>query len=383
VRGTTAAVPNAGLGALRVERCTVTDDVVGATWRRLQAEDAVPVPFLTFEWCSSLAEVPEAWNRLTVLLVRRDAEPIALFPIEWRQGFDGRFGRMPEQLVAVGPAGWQWLAPDHLDVVAAPQDREAAAEAISHHLMRHADWDVADFQGLAGGGALAAALSRRVRSPRFAVRSTQQHSPVVTLGQRSEQELLPSRNLRQQIRRGLRSAQRRGGGLSVATDPDEVALLLKDMMQLHNARFGSSSRVFATPARRRFHILAARRLAAAGRARIYRLSSGEEHAALLYALSHGRRLYYYSLGIAPDRSPSPGRTVIGQAVLSAAAEGFEEFDLLRGDHDFKWRFADHGRADLTVRALRLTPRNAVFTSPLLVRHLVRRVKRGIHTGSLV
>jgi CelD/BcsL family acetyltransferase involved in cellulose biosynthesis len=155
------------------------------------------------------------------------------------------------------------------------------------------------------------------------------------------------------------------------------------MMQLHNARFGSSSRVFATPARRRFHILAARRLAAAGRARIYRLSSDEGHAALLYALSHDRRLYYYSLGIVPDRSPSPGRTLIGQAVLSAAAEGFEEFDLLRGDHDFKWRFADHGRADLTVQALRLTPRNAVFTSPLLVRHLIRGVKRVIHTGSLV
>ncbi len=364
-------------GVLQVERRAVTDDEVRATWRRLQDEGGVPVPFLTVEWCSSLAEVPEAWTRLSALLVRRDTQPVALFPLEWTRGFDEGVDRTSQRLVVVGPAGWQWLAPDHLDVVAVPQDREAAAEAISRHLVSHADWDIADFQGLAWDGALAAALRRRVRFPRFAVLSKQRQSPAVTLGQRSEQELLPSRNLRQQVRRGLRSAERGGGGLSVAQDPDEVADLLEDMMALHNTRFGSTSRVFATPARRRFHVLAARRLAAAGMARIYRLSCDGTHAALLYALSQDRRLYYYSLGIAPDRSLSPGRTVIGQAVLSAAAEGFEEFDLLRGNHDFKWRFADHGNADLKMQALRVTPRNALLASPLLVRHLRRT---GTHEG---
>ncbi len=370
-----ATAVKAGTSTWHVERRAITDSVVADTWRRLQAAGGVPVPFMTYEWCSSLAEVPEAWSRLAVLLARRDSQPVALFPVEWTLGFEGRLGRWAQHLVALGPAGWQWLAPDRLDVVALPADRHGAAQAIGRHLVDHADWDLADFQGLDDGGALASALLGTLRYPSFAAWPKREDSPAVSLAGRNEHELLPSRNLRQQVRRGLRIAQRSGGGLEIVCDPERVAHLLEDLMVLHNARFGYRSRVFSTDARRRFHVLAATRLAAVGMARIYRLSSDGAHAALLYALIRERCIYYYSMGVAPDRGLSPGRTILGQAVLSAAEEGFEQFDLLRGDHDFKWRFADQTLTDLKIQALRLTPRNVVLASPLLSRRIRRRLSR--------
>lgn len=352
--------------ALRVERMAPNDEEVARAWRRLQAEGAISTPFLTYEWCSALADVPEACDGLHVLVARRDGEPVGLFPLEWTTAY-GRFH-------AVGPAGWLWLAPDHLDVIAAPADRLQVAHAFGRYLTGCTDWEVVDFQGLAQDGALAAALPEALRLPRFAVTCAEQPSPVVTLEAKSEQELLPSRNLRQQVRRGLRAAERQGGGLSVVSDPALLPGLLETMMRLHNARFGEVSEVFATPARRRFHLLAAHRLATAGMARIYRLTSADLDVGLLYAFALDRRLYYYSMGIAPEQTLSPGRTVLGQAVLQAAAEGFTEFDLLRGDHEYKWRFADRDRPDVVVRALRLSPRTVTRAVPPLARRAAQRLR---------
>jgi hypothetical protein len=51
-------------------------------------------------------------------------------------------------------------------------------------------------------------------------------------------------------------------------------------MDLHNQRFAAISAVFATAARRRFHLLAAQRMADAGMVRIYRLVAEGRNAGL-------------------------------------------------------------------------------------------------------
>ncbi|MQA87850.1 MAG: GNAT family N-acetyltransferase [Streptosporangiales bacterium] len=364
----TVAATDAWPPPLRVRRMPAKDPIVRRLWRRLQGDGAVGTPFLTYEWCAALADVPESCPGFEVLVACRENEPVGLFPVEWIRA-DGR-------PALVGPAGWRWLAPDHMDAVAPASERPAVARALARHLRRSRDWDVADFQGLDAEGALASALRNELVPPHFVVAVRKDPSPVVVMGPRSDQELLPSRNLRQQVRRGLRVAERHGGGLSVVSDPETLPGLLEVMMRLHNARFGEASEVFATPARRRFHLLAARRMAAVGAARVYHLRSADgADAGLLYAFAHGPRLYYYSMGIAPDQAQSPGRTLLGQAVLHGAAEGFEEFDLLRGDHEYKRRFAHGERMDVTVRALRLTPRALAFSTPVLLRWLARRPRR--------
>lgn len=333
---------------LKTSLVPLTHPNLEARWRALQSAGAVPSPFLSWQWYKALAAVPAAaGNAHLVIAERPTGEVIGLLPVEWSRG--------PGRLRTVGVAGWRWLSPDHLDVVAAPADRPAVAAAIVRHLSESRTWDLLDFDGLSPQGSLSNAVLQ-LRLPLYH-RMTPEPVAVPWVDLRGTRELtsvIPSRNLRQQVSRGTRA----GGGLSVITDPDAVEAALVRLMTLHNARFGAASSVFATAERRRFHVLAARGLTIDGLARIYRLGSADRSAALLYALIWDKRIFYYSMGIDPLVSRSPGLSILGASIWSAAQEGFLEFDLLRGEHAFKLRFAGGVRTDRRLRVVRPTARVA-------------------------
>lgn len=352
------------------------DPDLPAQWHALQDRGAVQTPFLRWEWFAGFAQVPEVAEQVRVLSVAKGETVVGLFPVERVAG--------PGPLRTLGPAGWRWLAPDHLDVVAEPGMEQQVAEAVVDHLAADRSWDLLDLDGLRPDAALLPALRRLVlprhyRWPEQAVRA-----PYVDLrptasddaspGSGTARDLIPSKNLRKQVGRGLRVAQARGGGLVDVTDPDEVVGAVEALMPLHLARFGETSAVFATDARRRFHRVAARELASAGLARVYRLSAAGTDAGLLYVLRLGDVAYAYAIGMAPDTTLSPGRTVYGQAILSAAQEGLREFDLLRGEHDYKVRFSSGVRSDVRVRVARLHPRLVAFAATRLPARLLARVR---------
>lgn len=329
----------------------LSDPSVAVTWAALQRAGGIGTPFLSWEWMSALADDAHLAAGVRVLVVRDGASTLGLLPVERSPG--------PARLRALGPAGWRWWHPDHADVVAAVGDRPAVAAAVVRHLAVDRSWDLLDLAALDAAGALAAAA--RSGLPRWAVRLPERPvvCPYVDLTAGDESRLIRSRTLRDQVRRSLRRAERSGGGLEVLGDPGAVERPLRGLMALHTARFGDTSEVFATEPRRAFHLRAVRRLAAAGMARVYRFAGAPDvDAGLLYALVLGPRLFYYQMGFDPDAAMSPGRTVLGQAILTAAREGFQEFDLLRGDHAFKQRFASGSRSDRRVSALRPGVRTA-------------------------
>lgn len=353
-----------------VEEASLAAPAVRKLWQEIQARDAVESPFLTWEWCSTLAEHSPSSQRLVVLLASWQQRPVALLPVQFRRG--------PGGVRTLGVAGSDWLHPDHLDVVALPDYRGPAGAAVVRYLKRRRTWDVLDLDGLTASGGLSTAVSG-LRMP-LAVPLSEREvvAPYVDLRGKSPVELFPSRNLRDQLRRGLRRAERSGGGFSVVTDPEEAARCLEELMSLHNQRFGARSTVFATVERRRFHAAVVRRLAGAGAARVYRLVADGVDAALLYALVHRRTVYYYSMGIRPSAGLSPGLTVLGHAILSAAAEGHDEFDLLRGDHAFKRRFAPNTRVDRRVLAARLAPRGALGVATIVIQS--RQARSAAHAA---
>ncbi|HJU00611.1 MAG TPA: GNAT family N-acetyltransferase [Actinomycetes bacterium] len=333
---------------LEVRPLALADPAVAAAWRRLQAVGGVGSPFLVWELFSALADVPELSGGTRVLIVANGGCPVGLLPVE---PLDGPFG-----LPTLGLAP-RWLGADHLDVVAEPRHRPEVAAAVAAHLAARSDWQMLDLDGLDRSGALSGQIRRILRPPRYLpLPVLSVPVPYVLLGDAAGS--LRSNAIKEAARK-LRAVERDGGGFSVVRSPDGVVDLLRDLIGLHNRRLGPVSEVFATEARRRFHLLAARRLAEAGMARIYRVEADGVSAGLQYDFVLGDRVYFYQSGIEPTAGRSPGLVVLGGAICSAAEEGFGEFDLLRGDEPYKLRFATGTRQDSRLLVFRLTPRTAM------------------------
>jgi hypothetical protein len=342
----------------------LADPAVEAGWRRLQAAGHVPTPFLSWEWASALRDVPEVSGDVVVLTVRAGDELVGLLPVERVRDARG--------LRVVGVAGRSWLAPDHSDVVAAPADRPAVARAVLDRLARDHSWHELDLDGLCPDGGLAGAVDEVFRQARFVVREPES-VPVAYVSLRGP---MVSNHARKQVRKELRQAEASGGGFDVVTEAERFPPLLEEMMRLHAARFGDRSQVFATPQRRRFHLLAAQRLGAAGLVRVNRLRVDSVDAAITYHLVWGDRVLFYSGGLRTDRGRTPGFSVRVLAMLGAAEAGFAEADLLRGDHGYKDRFESVVRPDVRRRVSRISPHVGLAAGRALTARLRSTATRG-------
>ncbi|UER54069.1 GNAT family N-acetyltransferase [Kineosporiaceae bacterium SCSIO 59966] len=329
-----------------VESRRADDRALAGVWRSLQDAQGVGTPFLTWEWFSAFADVPELSRRARVLVVRDGGAPIGLFPVQ--------LGGEPGKLRRLEAAGSGVLDPDHLDVVAVAPRREQVAEAVTEYLRRGTGWDVTEMAGLDGEGALASALTAGTRRTPTALLLRHEIEPVPVVDLVGESAPAVLEMLQRRSRRGMRRAWRSGGGFDLVTDPGRAAPLLDTLIRLHTARFGAASQVFATPALRTFHHLVVPRLMASGLARLGRLVVDEAVAAVEYMLLLDDRAFSYQSGFSPEHGHAPGRTAMCQTILAAAREGRREYDLLRGDEDYKAEYSTRTRCDVRLLVVRPT-----------------------------
>lgn len=331
---------------LSVDRVRLDDDALAKSWAALQDRGGVSTPFLSHQWYGAMAAVPALTASAEALVCRRGEAVVGLLPVE----ITVRSG-----LRTLGVAGWHWYTPDHLDTVAAPEDRPAVARHLAAHLAGRRDWDVLDLDALAQGSLLVPALRQALRLPRFVTRPAEA-VPIRSRSIVAGEGPVFGKWSRKRLRRTLRAVEQHGGTLELVSEPDRVGPLLDTLMTLHRSRFGDRSTVFATPERRRFHRLAARAMARSGTARIARLQVGDTDAALLYLLSWRSTAYLYSSGLRPEVLRSAGSALRDWTLTQAAPHGFDTVDFLRGEQDWKHRLADTVSHDARIRVFRPTPR---------------------------
>ncbi len=369
-----ASKETAAISAVSVQVLEPGNRLIAEAWPRLERA-GLAGPFGLWAWFDELRQSNAAGD-LFALAAIKDGAVVGLLPLERRREKLGTLTlRIP---------GGDWLGTDHMDIVARPDDADEVARAIAQALAREVQWDVLDLDALSPTASLARALEGGPGMPRtLRRRVVASPCPVVDLRPEPGTSVIRSSGLRQQVRRGLRMAERTGGGFRVVREPAEVQRLLVELMRMHNARFGAASKVFATAERRAFHLAVGGRLAIDGAARIYALEQSGRDAALLYALLHDQRLFYYALGFDPEAEGSPGRTLLGLTAVDAAEEDLREFDLLRGDHGFKTRLATGARGDVRVTLWRSTPRAAALLARGAGRAAARRLvsaARATHDG---
>ena len=286
-------------------------------WDALVDQMPVPSPFLRSWWLEATAERP-----CFVLVFEDDflAGGLALEE-EWR-------GRLPVyRMMGVG------LCPDHLDLVAAPEQAVAVGDAVAGWLSRPGS-RVLDLEGVVPDSRLLAALPGRVRRDvvDMAPWESLPRDPNVYFAHRSA-------NFRANLRKAARRLTNEGA-YHRAASPSSFDSALEALRGLHAARWGN-----ATP----------------------------------FLLAFDR------FAVAAHSGAAQGQVVLHEFVVEETGLGRREVDLLRGTEPYKQSFASNQRPVVRLRAASGAAGRLVLTVSL-ARERTRRVagrivRRCIHRWS--
>jgi len=253
-----------------------------------------------------------------------------------------RPGRGPLSVERVRMLGQGSLAPDHLDVVAAPARATDVSTAIAAWLARPGS-RVVDLDGLAADGNLAAELAATGVPVIDRV-----GAPFATLPG-SGDEYLSARpgKLRSTAKRTRKRLE--GDGATVRTvAAADAARALDDLARLHDGRWADGSEFLSAWAR---FAAAATDGLAHGDVRISELVSADGQVVateldLLATGPAGTSLAFYQAGRRTEHEWRGAGTALKAAVvMDACDEGVAEYDLLRGDESYKADWAE-GRREL-------------------------------------
>lgn len=242
-------------------------------------------------------------------------------------------------------------AGDQLGPVAAPHDRPAAARALLRLLAEErCDAFVAE----------QTAASEGWRSLLGARLLAEEGSPVLRLGRIDWEGYLASRskNFRDQVRgRERKLARTHDISFRLCDDPARLQEDMTTLFRLHRARWAGAATTFG--AREPFHRDFALRALERGWLRLWLLELDGAPAAAWYGFRYGRSESYYQAGRLPELDrESVGFVLMAHTIREAIATGAEEYRLLRGGEEYKYRFAALDRGLETI-GLGLTARGAV------------------------
>lgn len=260
------------------------------------------------------------------------------------------------RLVGDGPA-------DRLGPLCAPGDRAAAGGALRTAVRQlRADLLLAD--ALPGDENWEELLGGRV------VR--RESSPALATEGRTWDEFLASRsrNFREQVRRRERKLAREHDlRFRLAEDPDRLDDDMRTLFALHEARWRGGAGTFAGP-KAAFHLDFARAALERGWLRLWLLELDGGPVAAWYGFRYAGAEWYYQMGRDPrhDRQ-SVGFVLLCHTMREAFDAGVGEYRLLRGNEEYKDRFATHDRGLATVAVGRTPAGRAAVAAADGVRRL--------------
>ncbi len=328
--------------------------VRAAEWNALAAALPFASVFTTWEW------VDTWWNHFgetyepCTLFVERGEELLGVLPLAFKKlGWhrDGLGGRVLLYASSLE------LSPDHLDLIAKPEEASVCLKALVDYLHRTpAAWDVLDLSGLAAGGNLDRLFASGSLSGN---RTTLSRAPYLALAGTFDDYLQAfSAKARYNFGRALRQLEAQGFTF-VEVQPAEADAFFLDLYALH-ARRSSAKGVASTfqgESIARFHRELLQRTAGLGWHWNRALRGPNGMVAGIYAYLVAGRIAYYQIAIDPVwERYSPGTALIFGALRDAYASRAAEFDFLRGEEEYKRRWTRDAREVVRWRLFAATPR---------------------------
>ena len=191
--------------------------------------------------------------------------------------------------------------------------------------------------------------------------SEAEKSPVLELPNCYDAYLkMLGKNMREQIKRYPKRLEKEFAvEYSLAQTEGEVKIALDDLFRLHGARWRARGQtgVLATPKRQKFHRAVCASFLKRDWLRLWTLRCDGKPVCVLLNYFYGGRYYFFIGGFDPEYSRwSVGICLFSRVFQRAIDEGATEFDFLKGEEEYKYRYGATNRDYKTIAFFQSTPR---------------------------
>ncbi len=333
-------------------------------WNALLERSVSSSFFLTWEWLYTWAKHYLDRNRLWILLIYEGKERligIAPFYIR-RYRAAGLFSIREVRFL-----GTEEVCSSYLDIISTNRHRKAVLKEIYQYLYGDAKgaWDILTLSDVPAESLSIDLLDSLVQEDGKVIEVIGMTAcPVISLTGRLEDFMTEiGRSERYNIQRKRKRLEQAGAVVYERfSSADEVEKQIGSFIRLHESRWKQKKLAGAFKSERfaSFHREVIRLLCVRGRAHLDFLTLEGEKIAAVYGYSYQGRYYFYLPGLNPEIVPqaSPGRLLLFRCIERAIQNGDQEFDLLRGNADYKLAWANGLRRSLTLRHFSRTGRAA-------------------------
>ena len=325
-------------------------------WDELLAASLADSFFLTWEWLYAWWTHLAGDRRLFLLVARQGGRLVAIAPLSLRARRVA--GVVP--LRSVEFLGADRLSSDYLDVIVRRGWEADAIPALARYL---ADARLAlELASVRRAGCAAAALSRALTQRRWRMLETPTAvCPFIDLSGHTWESYLGTLESkpRNDFLRLLKNLTKKFSvRLEPASSEHQRREFMAHLVRLHNLRWQNlgGSDALHTADLVAFHDEVSRVTLERGWLRLFVLWLDGQPVASLYGFRYGRTFYFVQTGFDPAYGRhAVGLITVGLTIKSAIAEGAEEYDFLRGDEAYKFRWAREVRH---LATLEVYPRGA-------------------------
>ena len=317
-------------------------------WNTLLELSAIHVPFLRHEYQQVWWETKGGgeWKRaeLSIVVAYQDEKIIGIAPL-----FFSRNREDEPALLIIGSIE----VSDYLDMLVRPADLPGFMEGLfkfldSEHLPA---WKVLDCYNLLEDSPTITALEEAANYKGWKFDCQRlQHSPYIDLPGDWEVYLCGiDKKQRHEIRRKMRRLEESGQSVRIYVVEDKAAVEIEAEAFLNLMAQDPEKAAFLTPPMRDFMTRFIRCAFDTGCLQLAFIEVNGEKAAGYLNFNYLNRIWVYNSGM--DRhftEYSPGWVLLGYLLKWANEQHISEFDFMRGDEDYKYRFGAKDR--FVVRA---------------------------------
>ncbi len=353
---------------------------LAADWNALLERSQANTVFLTWEWISQWIDTYQTGSRLLTLAVFDDNRLAAVAPL-WIE--TRRIGGLPLRRI-LRFFGANEVCADHLDFIVHRKGSTHLIETLWEYLFGtlSTQWDTLEYHHAPDDSPVLRSFVQFAEADHRCLNHELEgvsYCPYILLPETWDEYVA---DLSANNRRALKVAHRRLADhgeprLELCRKEQELKPAMERLIELNrriwNERGESGS--FSTPEFERFHLNIAREFLPREKLFLCSLWLDQQYLGAFYGFIHDRVLSFYIMSAERQLLPrvNIGRVLLGMCVEKAIELSCREFDMLRGDEEYKTHWTDRTRCNVLFTLHRRSVRSMIALALRYLRQMFKVV----------